>query len=56
MLHGMFYGKDHFVDGAGLGIVTLDFVDRASTDPIELKASRDGEEGNPLVKGPFFLL
>jgi hypothetical protein len=56
MFHGSFHGKDHFINSAELGIVTLYFADRTSTDPIELKASGDGEEGNPLVKGPRFLL
>lgn len=52
----MLDGKDHFIHGMKLGIVSLYLVDRAATDSIELKASRNGEERNPLVKGPRFLL
>lgn len=49
-LYGMFDSKDHFVNSLELRIVTLYLADRASADPIELKASRNREEGNPLVK------
>ena len=52
----MFDTKDHFVDSLELGMVALYLADRAPTDPIELKASRNGEEGNPLVDGPCLLL
>ena len=48
----MFDGKDHFINSTYLGIVTLYFADRTSADPIELKASRNGEEGGPLVERP----
>ena len=51
----MLDGEDDFIDSAELGTVTLYLTDRSSTDPIELKASRNGEEGNPLVKGPRLL-
>ena len=52
----MFDGKDHFIDGVELGMVAIYLADRPSTDPIELKAGRNGEEGNPLVKGPCLFL
>ena len=47
--------EDHFIDSVELGVVALYFADRASTDPIELKAGRNGEEGNPLIEGPCLL-
>lgn len=52
----MFDSKDHFVDSMELGMVTFYLTDRTSADPIELKASRNGEEGDPLVEGPRLLL
>jgi hypothetical protein len=55
MVYGVFGGQDHFIDGGELGMVTFYLGDRASTDPIELKAGRNGEEGNPMVEGPCFL-
>ena len=51
-LYGVFGGKDDFINSAELRIVALYFADRASTDPVQLKASRNRKEGNPLVKGP----
>lgn len=52
----MFDAENHFVDGVELGVVGLYLVDCASTDPFELKTGRNGEEGNPLVKGSRLLL
>ena len=52
----MFDSKNHFIDSVGLGVMAFYLADRASTDPIELKAGRNGQEGYPLVKGPRLLL
>lgn len=52
----MFGSKDHLIDSVELGMVALYLADRASTDPIELKAGRNGEEGNPLLNGSCLLL
>jgi len=52
----MFDGKDYLINSVELGMVALYLADGASTDPIELKAGRNGEEGNPLVNGSCLLL
>ena len=51
----MFDTKDDFIDSIELGMVALYLADRAPTDPIELKAGRNGEQGNPLFKGSCLL-